>query len=80
MLIKYEKVPSVFKKYDNVCLKLFGTIWNSILKQPMKLIQKISSHSDAQKCKQKSVLIIDIKSLQNRLLKVFYVPTTSNTF
>jgi len=43
----------------------------------MKLIQKISSHSDAQKCKQKSVLIIDIKSLQNRLLKVCYAPTTS---
>ncbi len=38
------------------CLKLFVTIWNSILKQPMKFTQKISSHSDAQKCKQESVL------------------------
>ncbi len=49
MLRKYEKVPSVFKKYDKVCLKLFVTIWNSILKQPMKLIQKIYSHFDAQR-------------------------------
>jgi hypothetical protein len=49
MLIKYEKVLSVFKKYYKVCLKLFGTIWNSILKQPMKLIQKISTHADAQR-------------------------------
>ncbi len=63
--------------HEKVCLKLFVSILNSILKQPMKLIQKISSHSDAQKCKQKSVLIIDIKSLQNRLLKVCYAPTTS---
>jgi hypothetical protein len=46
----------MFKKYDKVCLKVFVIIWNSILKQPIKFIQKISSHSDAQKCKEKSVL------------------------
>jgi hypothetical protein len=39
------------KKYEKVCLKLF-TIWNSILKQPKNLIQKICSHSDAQNSKQ----------------------------
>ncbi len=52
MLQMYEKVPYIFKKYEKVCLKLL-TIWNSILKQPMNLIQKISSHSDAQKGKWK---------------------------
>ncbi len=54
MLQKYEKVPEVFKKYEKVCLKLFGTIWNAILKQPVNLIQKISSHPYAHKGKQKN--------------------------
>ncbi len=52
MLWKYESVPLVFKKYEKVCLKWIVTIWNSILKQPMRLVQKISSCSDVQKCKQ----------------------------
>ncbi len=53
----WESALNFLKKYEKVCWKLF-TIWNSIIKQPTNLIQKISSHSDAQKRKTKSVLIL----------------------
>ncbi len=68
MLQKCEKVPYIFKKYEKICLKLF-TIWNSILKQPINLIQKISSHSDAQKGKQKSVLVLQWQKINKNRSK-----------
>ena len=52
-----RKCLKSLKSMKKFALKLF-TIKNSIIKQPMNLIQKISSHSDAQKDKQNSVLIL----------------------
>ncbi len=59
MLQKYDKLPWISKKYEKVCWKLF-TIWNPIIKHPMNLIQKISSHSDAQKRKTKKCSYIAV--------------------
>jgi hypothetical protein len=61
---KYEKVTLVLKKYEEVCVKLIVAIWNLILRQPMRLIQKISSCSDVQKSKQKKCSYIAVAEIK----------------